>query len=270
MIDFKHTKHYTLSIRLSTDGFCFTVHNPLADEQYAYLPYRIAPLKSLTANLRAALQENDMLRHTYAMVNVVVAEAAYTIVPKEYYDESYKDELYRQNFPLVSDSLVVLHNLVSDEQAVVLFGMERQLYQLISERFPKAMIYASVSALMDFAAEKSFAHRRNYCLAHLNKRGVDLLCFANGVPLFVNTFACRNTDDALYLMLNSWQMLGLSQLDDALYLVGDVRKVNSLSKELEKFIKHIHVIRPADEFHSTELARIGEMPFDLQTLVACE
>ena len=71
-------------------------------------------------------------------------------------------------------------------------------------------------------------------------------------------------------MLNSWQMLGLSQLDDALYMVGDVRKVKTLNKELEKFIKHIHVIRPADEFHSTELARIGEMPFDLQTLVACE
>lgn len=270
MIDFNHTKQYTLSIRLSTDGFCFAAHNPQAEEQYAYQPYGIDPAKSLTANLKAAIQETEMLKHSYGKVNVIVANADYTIVPKEYYDESYERELYVQNFAQMSGGTVVKHNFVGEEQAVVLFGIERQLHQLLTDRYPKAQICTPISALINYGVEHSFANGQRYCLAHLRKRSIDLLCFANGALLFINTFSNRNTADTLYFVLNCWQMLGLSQTDDTLHLAGYARNAKELTKELERFIEHIHTIHPAEEFHSTELARIGEIPFDLQALIACE
>ena len=270
MIDFNRTKQYTLSIRLSTDGFCFSVHNPQVDNQYAYQPYSIDPLKSLTANLKAALQDTEMLRHTYAKVNIIIAEAPYTIIPKEYYAESHQRELYLQNFPSSTDNTIVLPNMVGEGQAVVLFGVERQLYQFITERYPKAQLYAPVSPLIDFGVEKSYASGRNYFMVHMHKRYAHVLCFTNAAPLFVNTFSGRDTADTLYFLLNCWQTLGLSQTEDTLHLAGTSRNAKALTRELEKFIQHIHIIRPAEEFHSTELARIGEMPFDLQTLIACE
>ncbi len=270
MIDFNRTKQYTLSIRLSTDGFCFSVHNPQADSQYAYQPYCIDPLKSITANLKAAIQETEMLRYTYAKVNVIITDTPYTIVPKEYYAESHQRELYLQNFPSSTENTIILPNMVGEGQAVVLFGVERQLHQFITERYPKAKIYASVSPLIDYSVEKSYTSSRSYCLAYVHRRHTDLLCCANGTPLFVNTFTRYNTDDTLYFLLNCWQTLGLSQTDDTLHLVGTSRNAKTLTRELEKFIQHIHIIRPAEEFHSTELARIGEIPFDLQALIACE
>ena len=270
MIDFKRTKQYTLSIRLSTDGFCFTVHNPQTDNEYAYLPYSIDPTRSLTANLKRAVQENGMLRHTYAAVNVIVAETPYTIVPKEYYAESYERELYRQNFPQTTDSTVVLSNLAGDEQAVVLFGIERQLHQYLTERYPKAEIFSPVSTLINYGVEKSYTTTRCYCLVHQQRQRTDILCLANGALLFANTFIDRDASNTLYYLLNCWQTLGLSQTEDTLHLAGTSRNAKTLARELEKFIKNIHIIRPAEEFHSTELARIGEMPFDLQTLISCE
>lgn len=270
MIDFNHTKQYTLSIRLSTDGFCFAVHDPQADNQYAYHPYSIDPMKSLTANFKAAVREVDMLKHTYAKVNVLLAGVDYTIVPKEYYAESCERELYVQNFPQTSAGTVVLRNFVGDEQAVVLFGVERLLYQYISERFAKAEVYASVSPLVDYGVERSCAGGRRYCLAYLRKHDVDVLCFDGGALLFANTFGSCDTSDMLYFLLNTWQVLGLSQTEDTLHVAGTSRNAKKLAKELERFIKMIHTIRPTEEFHSTELARIGEIPFDLQTLIACE
>lgn len=270
VIDLKHTKNYTLSIRLSTDGFCFAAHNPQADNQFAYHPYSIDPLKSLTANLKAAIKENELLRRTYAKVNVLVTGTNYTIVPTEYYAESYKRELYMQSFPQTTDNTIVLHNFIGEEQAVILFGIDRQLYQQLTQQYPKAEIYASVSPLVNFGVEKSYASSNAYCLTHLHKRHTDLLCFMNGAPLFVNTFANQNTADTLYFLLNCWQTMGLSQLDDSMHLAGTSRHIRALCKELESFIKNIHIIHPAEEFHSTELARIGEIPFDLQALIACE
>ena len=271
MIDFNKSRHYTLSIRLSTDGFCFAVHNPQAANEYAYLPYRIDPLKPLTSNLKAAVEETEMLRHTYGAVNIILADANYTLIPKEYYAEQCAHDIYVQNFPQAAPNTQVLTNIVSEEQTIVLFGMEHQLHKFITERYPKAKIYASISPLIEHAVEKSYAQSgKPYCLAHLNKRGTDLLCISNGTLQFANTFDNPDTGDAIYYLLNCWQMLGLSQTDDTLHIAGTARHAKALTNELGRFIKHIHTVRPAEEFHSTELARIDEIPFDLQTLISCE
>lgn len=270
MIDFNKTKQYTLSIRLSTDGFCFAVHNPYAPNEYAYLPYRIDPLKPLASNLKTAVEETDMLRHTYKEVNILLADASYTLVPKEYYAEQYEEEFYRQNFITPIPQCVIKHNTIGDEQAVVLFGIEKQLHKYITAQYPKAKLYASITPLANFGLERSYAGAKRYNLLHIRKRSIDFMCYEKGSPLLVNTFQYRDTADALFFLLNCWTTLGLSQTDDTLHIIGQSRQTKTLTRELEKFIKNIHLIRTAEEFHSTELARIDELPFDLQALIACE
>ena len=270
MIDFNKTRQYTLSIRLSADGFCFTVHNPLAAGEYAYQPYRIDPLKTMTANLKAAVEETPILKHTYKSVNVILADANYTLVPKEYYAEQYEEEFYRQNIATPSTNNIVKRNVVGDEQIVVLFAIEKQLNKFLSTQYPKSQIYAAITPLLHFGVEHSYSAGKKYCLLHLRKHCIDFVCCENATPIFVNSFHYRDTADALFYLLNCWTTLGLSQTDDTLHIAGHSRHSKTLLRDLERFIQHIHIIRPAEEFHSTELARVGEMPFDLQALIACE
>jgi hypothetical protein len=269
VIDFKKTRQYTLSIRLSTDGFCFTIHNPQATNEYAYLPYRIDPLKPLVSNLKNAIEETEMLKHTYGTVNIILADTNYTLVPKEYYAEQYEGEFYRLNTSSTAGSSI-LSNTTSDEQTVILFDIEKQLHKYILTHYPKARIYAAVTPLIDFGIERSFANNKRYSLLYMHKHSIDFMCYENAAPLFVNTFRFRNDTDALYFLLNCWGTLNLSQTDDTIHIAGQPRHTKNITKELEKFIQNIHIVRPAEEFHSTELARIDEMPFDLQTLIACE
>lgn len=269
MIDFKKTRQYTLSIRLSTDGFCFTVHNPQSANEYAYLPYRIDPLRPLASNLKSAIEETEMLKHTYGEVNIILADTHYTLVPKEYYAEQYEGEFYRLNTTSTAGTSI-LSNTAGDEQAVILFDIEKQLHKCILSHFPKAKIHAAITPLINFGIERSFANNKRYCLLHMRKHSIDFMCYENAVPLFVNTFRYRNATDALYYLLNCWGILNLSQTGDTIHIAGQPRHTKNITKELEKFIQNIHIIRPAEEFHSTELARIDEMPFDLQALIACE
>ena len=270
MIDFNKTRHYTLSIRLSTDGFCFAVHNPQAANEYAYLPYRIDPLKPLTSNLKAAIEETEMLRHTYGAVSIILADARYTLIPKEYYTEQSERELYQYNFASSGTNDPVMHNIVGDEQTIVLFSIEKQLHKFITTQYPKANIYAAITPLINFGVERSYAANKKYSLLHIRKRSIDFMCYENASPLFVNTFQFRDTADALYYLLNCWTALGLSQTNDTLHISGQSREARTLARELGRFIQNIHMIRPAEEFHSTELARIDDLPLDLQTLIACE
>ena len=270
MIDFKKTRQYTLSIRLSTDGFCFAVHNPQATDEYAYQPYRIDSLKSMTSNFKKAVEETEMLKHTYGSVNILLADTSYTLVPKEYYSEQYEKEFYQQNIATADANATVMHNVVGDEQVVVLFAVEKQLHKYITTQFPKAKVYAAIAPLINFGVERNYNVHKKYCFAHLRKRSIDVMCFENAAPLFVNTFKYKDTADALFYLLNSWTMLGLSQADDTLHIAGQSRHSKALARDLKAFIQNIHIIRPAEEFHSTELVRSDEMPFDLQSLIACE
>lgn len=270
MIDYNKTRQYTLSIRLSTDGFCFAVHNPQRANEYAYQPYRIDALKTMTGNLKAAVQETEMLRHTYATVNIILADTPYTLVPKEYYAEQYEREFYKYNVSSYTTHDTIMHNVVGDDQAIVLFTIEKQLHKYITKQFPKANIHAAISPLINFGLERSCVANKKYCLLHIGKRSFDFMCYENDSPLFVNTFNYNNTADAIYFLLNCWSTLALSQTDDTLHIANHSRQTKMLTKELERFIQNIHTIRPAEEFHSTELARTDEMPFDLQALIACE
>ena len=271
MIDFSKTRHYTLSIRLSADGFCFAVHNPLAVDEYAYQPYRIDSQKSLTANLKEAAKEIEILKHTYKTVNIIIADTDYTIVPKEFYAESHKTELFHKNISSSNTNITILQNPAGDEQAVILFSIETQLYKYLTERFPKATIYAAITPLVNFGVEKSYSSPNKYCLLYLHKRKIDFMCFDKATPLFINTFDCRDTANMLYFLLSCWSTLGLSQIDDTLHIAGRTRQSKEIQAELAKFICNIHPIRPSEEFHSTELVRVDEMPFDFQALISsCE
>ena len=55
MIDFTKSKQYTLSIRLSTDGFSFSIYNPIHDDSLSIIEKEIDTSLSLTANLKTRL-----------------------------------------------------------------------------------------------------------------------------------------------------------------------------------------------------------------------
>ena len=68
MIDFTKSKQYTLSIRLSTDGFSFSIYNPIHDDSFSVIEKEIDTSLSLTANLKAAVSYTHLTLPTSLQV----------------------------------------------------------------------------------------------------------------------------------------------------------------------------------------------------------
>ncbi len=62
MIDFTKSKQYTLSIRLSTDGFSFSIYNPINDNSQSLFEKEVDTSLSLTANLKNVFHESDFFK----------------------------------------------------------------------------------------------------------------------------------------------------------------------------------------------------------------
>ena len=83
-----------LSIRLSVDGFSFTVTHPTDHEVWQYTGCRINPAMSMTANLKQVVAEHEELRQTYRRTEILLEGARYTLVPLELFEEEQIDTIY--------------------------------------------------------------------------------------------------------------------------------------------------------------------------------
>ena len=89
---------------------------------------------------------------------------------------------------------------------------------------------------------------------------MQVFAFDRGKLLLTNTFSCKHTSDRVYYLLYIWQQLGFSQEKDQLYLTSCLSDKQDLTKELQKFLRHIEEIVPERK----------DIPFDMQTLLTCE
>ena len=88
-IDFTKSEQYTLSIRLSTDGFSFSVYNPLEECDFYFQTFAVNTQQSMAANVKAFLAQTAELKYTYRQVNILIHTARYTSVPPNIFNETY-------------------------------------------------------------------------------------------------------------------------------------------------------------------------------------
>ena len=71
-IDFTKSEQYTLSIRLSADGFSFSIYNPLGENSFCFDSYTVNASCSMTANIKEMLTSTEALKYPYKRINILV------------------------------------------------------------------------------------------------------------------------------------------------------------------------------------------------------
>lgn len=256
-IDFTKSEQYILSIRLSVDGFSFSIHHPQKrDEQY-YSSYEVNASYSLTANLKEMIASTEAFNHQYRQTNILVDTQRVTSIPFDLFEDEYTDTFFYHVFP-PNKHETVLCNILGKSNIALLFGMDKYAHQLLNEHFPKANIYACISPIIEHFTKESSKSNTRKLYAYLQKEKMEVFAFDRGKLLLTNSFHCKLIADQVYYLLYIWQQLGFNQTKDHLELIGACEKEELLT-ELNKFLRHTHTL-PFQQ----------SLPFDLQTLMICE
>ena len=223
------------------------------------MPYEIDPAVPILANLKRAKNTLQLLEYTYGRTDVLLADAPYTMVPAEYCQPDMLHDIYLQNFPFTSSHSDVMCGDVCECRIKLLYAADKALLHGVNTLFPEATICHSVQPLLAFFIGQS----THSFVVNLHEKKADLLFIDDGYLKFLNTFVNVTADDTAYYILGVWQMLGLSQTDDMLYLAGKSSDTRALMHTLERFIRRTEFLLPVDVFHGTELARLDGVPLDL-------
>lgn len=259
----------SLSIRVCTDGLSFCVYTPTSSSPYEYKTYKVKTTISLAANLKEALTHEPILKEEYQRVNILISTPHFTVVPIEAFKTEDVNDIYNYNFPKDKPQRTS-YNILRRSGIAIVFGIEKNIYQLILDDFPRARFYASASTLIEFFSEKSMLGTNKKMYAYLHEKEMTLFCFDKGRFLFVNTFNINGIADCQYYILNVWKQLGFDQLDDALFIVGDDRQRKVLHEKLQNFIENVSLIDYKEDFKNTVIQDFSTaIPYDLQTLLVC-
>ena len=257
-----------LSIRLSADGFSFSILDPAGHQPFLYSSVQVTPGISLTANIKQSLAHEELLMQKGRRTLVLVENPRWTVVPLDLFEETHAEAIFAQSQQIVSGEKV-LYNVLEKSNVVILFSMEQAAWQLVKELWPNANIYASISPIINHLTIKS--HSSTDCCKmyiHMSKRAADIIVLQNGMPVLMNSFTCQSTDDVLYYTLNVWKQMGLDQQSDEIYLLGYHSEKATLLEKLGVFIETVVDVNPKVEFNRSEVAECKEeVSYDMLTLL---
>lgn len=267
-IDLSQSEHYTLSIRLSADGFSFSIYS-LEEQEIVFRPYPVNEAYSMTANIREWLAEATELKHTFKKVNIVVDSNRFTTVPFELFDDEKSETLFNYNHTPINNE-IVLCNVLGKSNMALLFGMDKYAHQLLHEQFPMARFYASMSTITELLCQHDNHLPKRKCLyAYLRENQLELYAYSTQLPLLLTSYPCQQGSDRIYYILAAWNKLGLCQEKDQLYLLGNERIKEEVLSQTKEYIRKVEMPHFAT-LSSKEEEIVKEMPLDLTALLLYE
>lgn len=259
----------SLSIRLCSNGLSFCTYAPGQEEPFVYKVWNVNHTISMTANLKAALRTEPMLQQQYQRVNVLIATSHFTTVPVAAFQKEDIQAIYQFAFPKDVPQHVS-YNVLRRSGIAIVFGLERNIYQLLLDDFPRARFYASASTLIEFFGERSLIGKGRKMFVYLHEKEMTLYAFDQGRMLFVNTFDAVSVADIQYYTLNVWKQLAFDQVDDALFVVGDMEgRTTELVEKINYFLQNVSVIDRSEDFKDRLTMGNQFIPYDLQSLLVC-
>jgi len=248
-IDFTKSEQYILSIRLSTDGFSFSIYNPIRDCLVHSYQKNIDTGLSITANMKQAIKDLDFLSFTYKEVNVSLAGKRFTLIPSELFKEDQITTYFYYNFSTKENELV-LYDTLPRNRVMILYGMEKSLYHLLLEQYPRMHCHSSITLLAEDLNIKSRSGSDKKMYAFLHHGLMVIYAYERGHLMLLNAYDCKNSADRVYYLLYAWKQLNMDQLVDELYIMGEEEDRNPFLDEMQRFIQHVFTLNRIPEYKS--------------------
>lgn len=225
-----------LSLRLGTEVFKYAVFDPFQEQLPETIVWNVNPAISMTANLKMFFHQNEELKE-YKRVNVKVESGRYVCVPVEFFDENVADTYFYHNLPRQENEKILWQSIES-VGIVVLYALDTNAYQLLSEIYPNVKFIIHVVPVIELFAAKSHQGNNKKLYVNLRNEALDVICLEHGKLLLANSYYCRETGDRAYYLLYVWKQLGFDQERDDISMLGTVPERDLLIQQLDKYIRH--------------------------------
>lgn len=269
LLDLNTPGKYTLSIRLDSDGFCFSLYDHSAGCKLITVPFVTDPVTSMLANIKGMMDDmSPLLECKFRRVNVVMCSERVTYVPTELFDADDAETMFDCCFRRESCEQI-LYNTVSGAGCVVLFGINEYVKRYFDMTFGDVKYLSSSSCIISRCSDISRDSEGINMFACIFDERVGIYTFEGPELKFANVFVCNNNYDRLYYIMNVWKSMNMSQLDDGLFITSDseLSDMKEMEKNLGLYVNNIFKVSRGESFRQISVADSVPACFDIESLM---
>lgn len=253
-----------LTLRMSHSSLAFVVGDPKVDGKMVYEPYNLNGSISVSANLREAFDNSELLRSGYKHA-LLLTDSPVVLIPKDEYVESQVPSLYRFTVSGHEKDDIARAEL-PELSSVAVFAVNHDIRIVIQDHFKHVNILPVILPVWRHLYRKAFDGPRAKLFAYFHDKRLNIFRFDHARFRFANCFDCDNASDAVYYILYVWKLLGMDNASDELYIVGDIPQADQLKEDIDKYLQRAFIINPATDFNLNAVAKRTDIPYDIKAL----
>lgn len=244
-------KELFLSIRVSLDGFSFSVYEPEKNKHLALVSYLLQEIEDydvLCEELNDIFSKEELLQRYYPKVNVLFESAKSTLIPLPLFDPNELKTYLKFNHALHPKEEVHYDKLINLEACNV-YAVPKVLKEKLRDKFAKYNISNFNSSLIEvLLINHKNQNLNNTVFVNIRNSSFDVI-YIDGLKLvLINTFRYRTKEDFAYFLLFVLNQLKLNPEEVKIVFMGEIDKNSNLYEIAYKYIRYIEFIERNDYF----------------------
>lgn len=237
-IEPKCSLNYTLSIRLSSSGFCVFILNNLNNKFIFFKSLLFDNQFSLLTQVKNIISSDVVFAYPFKKIKIVYCGQRYTLIPAEFYTETAKKDLFTFNHTLSNDE-EVCQEPIKGTDIINVYSIPTDIYSFFQQQFPYATIQHQASLLLSDAIKKSIGQEQPEVYVDVQPNFFYANVVANSCLLLSNAYSYANANELVYHIVNLFEQLKLNQYETILSIAGEIKKEGESIAILKKYIQKI-------------------------------
>lgn len=259
-IDLAHSEKYSLSIRLTPNGFSFYFQSSDDPNVFHFQKTDLSNKLSYSDNIKKLIFDLGFFTHSFKKTTVIIVSPNYTLVPRQLFEAKKSKEIMDFNFHDMSG--IKLHDSSVNKDYSVVFNMDEEVHSFLSRHLINPEFKHHSAPLLNVFNTYTHHECRKQCFVFFHDGFVSVFCYFEDKLLSANTFHCDNKPDTTYYLASIWEKLSLDQTKDTLYLSGDIDSYLTVVNDLKILIKNVERINMEPKTTLTK-EQLNSLPTDV-------
>ena len=234
-VELTNSQQYTLSIRVTSGGFCFCVLDNVS-RQFIFFKNKIFDSLDM-AQIEQLVNADPIFNYSYKKIIITYGGQSYSLMPCELFDADKATEIL--SFSQSQAGETVRHEQLLKTNIINIFSIPENLLQFLTQRFPDASILHQSTALISDAIRQSQEQQAKQLHIDVHAGFFYATIVDNGKLILSNSFTYENTAEFAYFVLNLFSKFDLNQDETHLFFSGNINKTGDEVDILQHYIRHI-------------------------------
>lgn len=236
--DISVTSSYYMSIQANLNGLSFCILDPVTNKYVLFEHKAFKQPDVHQAQLEEQLITNPHFRRPYKKVLFLYHTSCFALIPMPLFVEERARQLLEFNgcHPTIEDHLMT--NRINMCDSANVFALPRFLYHTLKNQFPDVRFFHQCTPLIESALLRKKSMAENQFIINIQEHSFEIVATQKHHLVLCNTFLYNNEKDLIYLILFTFEQLGLSVVNTHIELGGSISTEDPKYRLIRKYLKN--------------------------------